>query len=136
MVLSSFPITAAEVFQSFLLAEGPDSGGYIRVGACHRRVDEQMREEPKRTARNISYDEQPIPELSSEAIDFRVASELFTPPTKTDQDGSRNAPLGGPPPDAYAISGPKRKRTRFGVRILPELGSQTQQFARRCTNDL
>ena len=107
MILSSFLLTAVEVSQSFLLAEGPDSGVYIRVGACHRRVDEQMREELKRTARNISYDEQPIPEVSSEAIDFRAASELFPPLWRTAQDGFRNAPLGGPPPDAHATQGHK-----------------------------
>jgi hypothetical protein len=29
-----------------------------------------------------SFDEEPIPGLKSEAIDFRVASELFAPYTK------------------------------------------------------
>lgn len=85
-------IIAVEVFQSYLrphclLKEGPDSGVYIRVGASNRKADEQMRAELKRTARNISYDELPIPELSSEAIDFRAASELFTPVRKLTKTG-------------------------------------------------
>jgi len=76
-------VVAVEVFQSYLrphfvLKEGRDAGVYVRVGASNRRADEQMREELKRTARNISYDETPIPELDSEAIDFRAASELFS----------------------------------------------------------
>ena len=36
----------------------------------------------RRFARQESYDEQPIPELNSEAIDFRVASESFAPQRK------------------------------------------------------
>jgi predicted HTH transcriptional regulator len=36
-----------------------------------------MREELRRTVRNESYDEQPVPALNSEAVDFRAASELF-----------------------------------------------------------
>ena len=38
-----------------------------------------MREELARTARNEAYDEQPLPQLNSEAIDFRAASELLAP---------------------------------------------------------
>jgi ATP-dependent DNA helicase RecG len=36
-----------------------------------------MLEELERTARNETYDELPMPELNSEAIDFRAASEYF-----------------------------------------------------------
>jgi hypothetical protein len=36
-----------------------------------------MLDELRRTARNESYDEQPLIELDSEFIDFRAASEYF-----------------------------------------------------------
>lgn len=38
-----------------------------------------MLEELRRYARGEAYDEQPMPELDSEALDFRAASELFAP---------------------------------------------------------
>lgn len=77
-------VLAAEVFPSYsrphhLVAAGTEKGTYIRVGASNRRADKQMREELSRTARNEAYDEQPLPQLNSEAIDFRAASELLAP---------------------------------------------------------
>ena len=36
-----------------------------------------MIQELKRIVRNETFDEQPVPDLSSEAIDFRAASEQF-----------------------------------------------------------
>jgi predicted HTH transcriptional regulator len=38
-----------------------------------------MRQELRRVARGESFDEQPVPDLDSEAIDFRAASESFRP---------------------------------------------------------
>lgn len=63
-------------------AEGVEREAYVRVGASNRLADEALREELKRTARNESYDELPVPTLSSEAIDFSAASELFAPVRK------------------------------------------------------
>jgi predicted HTH transcriptional regulator len=51
---------------------------YVRVGSTNRRADRNMREEMRRYARGESYDEQPIPDLSLETLDFSVASELFS----------------------------------------------------------
>ena len=77
-------VIGAEVFPSYsrphhLIAAGVEGGTYIRVGASNRKADRQMREELSRTARNEAYDEQPLPQLNSEAIDFRAASELLAP---------------------------------------------------------
>ena len=77
-------VIAVEVFPSYsrphyLISEGQERGVYIRVGPSNRRADSQMQEELKRTVSNISYDEQPVSELNSEDVDFRVASELFEP---------------------------------------------------------
>jgi ATP-dependent DNA helicase RecG len=62
--------------------------------ALHRRrCSTRLRHEPgrrtpagfeswsrtQRTVRGLSFDEEPLPELNSEAIDFRVASECFAP---------------------------------------------------------
>lgn len=65
-----------------LKREGMDAGVYVRVGSTNRRADRELIEEIKRFARGEAYDEQPIPELGSEAIDFRATSESFAPRRK------------------------------------------------------
>ncbi len=80
-------VIVVEVFPSsspphHVNTEGVERGTYVRVGASNRPADESLRVELKRTARNESYDEIPVPTLSSEAIDFRAASELFAPVRK------------------------------------------------------
>lgn len=58
---------------------GPDDGVFIRVGSTNRKAEPQQIEELKRLNWTSSFDEQAIPNLKSEAIDFRAASELFAP---------------------------------------------------------
>jgi ATP-dependent DNA helicase RecG len=58
---------------------GPERGTYIRVGSTNRRADADLIGEMRRFARGDAFDEQPIPELDSGAIDFRLASESFAP---------------------------------------------------------
>ena len=60
-----------------LVREGVAAGVYVRVGSTNRRADPEMIEELRRFARGEVYDEQPMPGLDSEAIDFRAASESF-----------------------------------------------------------
>ena len=60
-----------------LKREGPDGGVYVRVGSANRRADRELIEELRRFARGEGFDEQPMPGLDSEALDFRVASESF-----------------------------------------------------------
>jgi predicted HTH transcriptional regulator len=58
---------------------GPEAGVFIRVGSTNRRADATQLDELKRLNRASSFDEQALPGLDSEAIDFRAASELFSP---------------------------------------------------------
>ena len=51
------------------------NGAYVRVGSTNRRADNEIIKELQRLVRNESFDEQPMSELSSEAIDFKAASE-------------------------------------------------------------
>ena len=60
-----------------LTREGPTRGVFVRVGSTNRRADAELIEELRRFARGEGFDEQPMPELDSEAIDFRAASESF-----------------------------------------------------------
>lgn len=56
---------------------GTPAGVFVRVGSSNRRVDAAMLAELERSRRPGTYDEEPLPELNSEAVDFRVASESF-----------------------------------------------------------
>lgn len=56
---------------------GEDKGTFVRVGSTNRAADQALIGEMRRYARAESHDEQPVPELDSEAVDFRAASESF-----------------------------------------------------------
>lgn len=76
----------------YLQSAGPEGGVYVRVGSSNRRADKELIAELKRFALGASYDEEPLPDLDSEAIDFRAASECFAPKRKlkrTDMDTLR-----------------------------------------------
>lgn len=75
-------LVLVEVFPSplrphFLKAEGGAKGVYVRVGSTNRRADPSQVEELKRQVAGRSFDEEPMPEMNSEDMDFRVASESF-----------------------------------------------------------
>ena len=63
----------------YLKRDGAESGTYVRVGSTNRRADADMLQELRRAARGETYDEQPMADLDSEALDFRAASESFKP---------------------------------------------------------
>ena len=83
------------------------AGVYVRVGSTNRRADTELVEELRRSARGEAFDEQPMPELDSEALDFRAASESFAPVRKiarrdletlrlvTDHQGRKVPTIGG-----------------------------------------
>lgn len=80
LAVQIFPSTAKP---HYLKNKGAAKGTYIRVGSTNRLADEIMSAQLKRTTFDGSYDMQPfLPALSSEAIDFRVASEFFSPVKK------------------------------------------------------
>lgn len=77
-------VLAVEIYPSasrphFLNRLGPEEGVFVRVGSTNRRADSFLAEEMRRYNQVSSFDEQPRPELNSEAIDFRAASEFFKP---------------------------------------------------------
>ena len=77
-------VLAVQVYPSntrphYLERLGPDDGVFIRVGSTNRKAEALQIDELKRLNRMNSFDEQAIPDLKSEAIDFRAASELFAP---------------------------------------------------------
>ncbi len=58
-----------------LKREGEETGVHVRVGSTDRRIDRELIGELRRSGRGESFDEQPMPELDSEALDLRAASE-------------------------------------------------------------
>jgi predicted HTH transcriptional regulator len=60
-----------------LRREGLHGGAYVRVGSTNRQADRELVEELQRFARGQTYDEEPMADLDSEAIDFRAASASF-----------------------------------------------------------
>lgn len=83
---------AVEVFPSpsrphYIKALGSPNGVYVRVGSTNRQADAAVIAELQRIVRGRSFDEEPLPELNSEAIDFRVASECFKPVRKLTRQG-------------------------------------------------
>lgn len=62
--------------------EGMQGGVYVRVRSTNRRADRELIDELRRFARGETFDEQAMPELDSEALDFRAASESFAPVRK------------------------------------------------------
>ena len=77
-------VLAVQVYPSntrphYLERLGPEDGVFIRVGSTNRKAEALQIEELRRWNRTESFDEQAIPDLKSEAIDFRAASDLFAP---------------------------------------------------------
>ena len=75
-------LLAVEVYPSalrphWLKSLGKENGVLVRVGSTNRQADIPLTAEIRRSVANISYDEQPMPEINPEELDFRVASGLF-----------------------------------------------------------
>ena len=75
-------VIAVQVYPSavrphHLLKAGPEAGTYVRVGSTNRRADAALIAEMQRFARGEAFDERPLPDINSEAISFRAASESF-----------------------------------------------------------
>jgi predicted HTH transcriptional regulator len=85
---------------------GPEAGVLVRVGSTNRRADEFLIDDMRRYSRVSSFDEQPMPDLNSEVIDFRVASEYFKPFRKLTKEGMETL----------------RLTVRYQGRVVPTIG--------------
>jgi ATP-dependent DNA helicase RecG len=61
----------------WLKSQGITNGVLVRVGSTNRQADGPLRAEMRRSALNLSYDGEAMPDSNPEALDFRVASGLF-----------------------------------------------------------
>ena len=86
--------TPARLVPHFLNRLGRNGCIFVRVGSTNRVADPVLIDEMRRYGQPSSYDEQPIPDLNSEALDFRVASELFGNTRKFNLSGNGLFQLG------------------------------------------
>jgi ATP-dependent DNA helicase RecG len=75
-------VLAVQIYPSpcrphYLGRQGLEAGTFVRVGSTNRLADRELVAEMRRFAGGEAFDEQPMPELGSEALDFRAASESF-----------------------------------------------------------
>lgn len=63
----------------YLESKGKENGTYIRVGSSTKPADRQMIEELERSGRRKSFEEEPLTELTFEAIDFGEIVNCFKP---------------------------------------------------------
>ncbi len=69
----------SQVRPHYLAKRGLDGGAYVRVGSTNRLADAPLVAEMQRFRVGEAFDQRPMPELDSEAVDFGAASELFAP---------------------------------------------------------
>ncbi|MGH8266465.1 MAG: AlbA family DNA-binding domain-containing protein, partial [Steroidobacteraceae bacterium] len=58
-------------------ADGPARGTYVRLGSTNREADAALIAELERRTSTETFDEQPVPDLNSAAIDLAAASQSF-----------------------------------------------------------
>ncbi len=80
-------VLAVQVFPSpgrphYLKSAGLEAGVFVRVGSSNRCADDELVAELRRASMGKSFDEQALPELNSEALDWQAASECFAPVRK------------------------------------------------------
>ena len=76
-------LLAVEVYPSalrphWLKSLGIENGVLVRVGSTNRQADGPLTAELRRSALNLSYDEEPMPDINPDTLDVRVASGLFS----------------------------------------------------------
>jgi hypothetical protein len=118
-------VLAVEIYPSpnrphYLNRFGPAAGVFVRVGSTNRRADSSLIEEMRRYNQFSSFDEQPMPDLNSEAIDFRAASEYFKPIRKLTLHGLQSLKLTAslPGPDCANDRGSPSIR-RYAAKTFP-----------------
>ncbi|MCP1715490.1 putative HTH transcriptional regulator [Methanocalculus alkaliphilus] len=57
--------------------EGPFDGVYVRLGSTNRKADQDLITELQRSVSGISFDEMPMPDLSSDDLDIEAARRQF-----------------------------------------------------------
>lgn len=76
-------LLAVEVYPSgsrphWLKSEGPLQGVYVRLGSTNRQADVDLIQELRRSATGAAFDEQALPEMELDDLDFKGAVTCFS----------------------------------------------------------
>ncbi|MGD9780034.1 ATP-binding protein [Methanomethylovorans sp.] len=82
MTVESKTLLVVEVYPSgsrphWVKSEGYFDGVYVRLGSTNRKADRELVAELQRSASGISFDEMPMPDLSSDDLDLDSAKKRF-----------------------------------------------------------
>jgi len=104
-------VLAVEVYPSplrphWIKSQGIENGVLVRVGSTNRQADGLLIAELRRSVMSRSFDEEPMPEINPEVLDFRVASGLLTDLKKWHENTPENLLL----------------ITRYQGRLVPTVG--------------
>jgi predicted HTH transcriptional regulator len=82
MTVEGKTLLGVEVYPSgsrphWVKREGHIDGVYVRLGSTNRKADRELIAELQRSASGISFDEMPMPDLSSDDLDLGVAKKHF-----------------------------------------------------------
>jgi predicted HTH transcriptional regulator len=82
MTVEGKTLLGVEVYPSgsrphWVKREGHIDGVYVRLGSTNRKADRELIAELQRSASGISFDEMPMPDLSSDNLDLDVAKKHF-----------------------------------------------------------
>lgn len=61
----------------YLKTEGPDTSIFVRLGSTNRQADKALSNELRRSAEGVSFDSEPMPNLTLNDLDLESAQELF-----------------------------------------------------------
>jgi ATP-dependent DNA helicase RecG len=78
LTLISIKVYPSALRPHWIKSQGKDNGVLVRVGSTNRKADAALINDIRRSALNLSFDEEPIPDINPEALDIRVASGLIT----------------------------------------------------------
>ncbi|MBW2109678.1 MAG: putative DNA binding domain-containing protein [Deltaproteobacteria bacterium] len=75
-------LLVVEVFLSgtrphWVMAEGPETGVYVRLGSTNRQADRELIAELRRSVEGIAFDELPMSDLSVEDLDLAALKSMF-----------------------------------------------------------
>ncbi len=82
MTVEGKTLLGVEVYPSgsrphWVKKEGHIDGVYVRLGSTNRKADRELIAELQRSASGISFDEMPMPDLSSDDLDLDIAKKHF-----------------------------------------------------------
>lgn len=104
----------------WLKAQGMEPGVLVRIGSTNRQADGPLRAELRRSALNLSYDEEPMPDINPDTLDVRVNVRVVFRVTGVELQYGRDLAID----QDRAYRHGRRKRLRFQETVSTRKGGQ------------